>query len=110
MKNSFFKISHTIILIFGIISLYFATHFWIGSKEQYNQLKNESFLLLFLNRFILDSIVVCFFLVILFLFSKVLGRNMRIGLSLTRIIKLEAIILFSISIIFILFKILFEDN
>lgn len=110
MKNSFFKITRIIILILGILSLYFSTHFWIGSREQYYQLKKESLLLLFFNRFLLNTIVIGIFLVISFLFSKILGKNMPLGLSLKRVIRLEALVLFSISIILILIKILFEDN
>ena len=109
MKNSFFKISHIVIVIIALFCLYFSTHFWIGSKEQYFELKNKSLLLLFLNRFILNSIVIFFLLLISFLISKILGKRLRLGLSLKKVLILEAIVLLISSVIMIIFKIILEN-
>lgn len=105
MKNIFFKIIHTILLILGILAIFFSTYLWIGSEEKYNQLKNDSLFLLFLNWFILNSIVIFLFLSTAILISLILGKNMRSGLSLKQIIKFEALLLFSVSITLILIKI-----
>jgi hypothetical protein len=109
MKNSVFKISHVVIIIIALFCLYFCTHFWIGSKEQYFELKNKSLLLLFFNRFILNSIIISFLLIISFLISKILGKRLRLGLSLKKVLILEAIVLLISSVIMIVLKIIFEN-
>ena len=108
MNNLFFKISHVVIVIVALFCLFFSTHLWIGSDEKYYELKNKSLLLLFLNRFILNLIVTIFLLTISFLISKILGKRLRSGLSLKKVLILETIVLLISSVIMIILKIIFE--
>jgi len=53
-----FKILNLLVIVLISVLLNFFSIFWIGSFEQYEELKRKSFLLLFLNRFILNGVAI----------------------------------------------------
>lgn len=100
--NSPYKIINLIVLFIISFFLYFSTIFWIGSKEQFDELKNKSFFFFFLNRFILNTIFIFLMLTIFILFSRILGNDFRKGVSLKKVFLIDLFVLSIVSCILIL--------
>lgn len=102
--NSGYKILNLGMLIIATITLNYSTIFWIGSEEQYIELKNKSFLLLFINRFILNAIVIFLILFLFFLISRIIGKKKRKEITIKKIILFDTLILSMISTFMIIIK------
>lgn len=104
LLDSTYKVLNLAFIIIATICLNYSTIFWIGSEEQYNELKSKSFLLLFFNRFILNTLVILLVLFVFLIISRILGKNFREGLSLKKNILFDLIILTIISSIMIILR------
>jgi nitrogen fixation-related uncharacterized protein len=102
--NSTYKVINVLVVTIIAICLNYSTIFWIGSKEQYDELKAKSFLLLFFNRFILNTFVIVFLLLIFLIISRILGKKIREGLTLKKVFFMDLLILAVISTLFILVR------
>ena len=104
MKTTLFKTVDILILLIAIIILYFSISFWIGSYEDYNSIKNESPLSLFVNRFFINLIVIVFFLLMSFIINTVLFKTKSNKASIKKTILIETVILVLVSVLMIVFK------
>lgn len=102
--NSPFKALNISIVLITIICLNYSTIFWIGSVEQYDALKRQSFILFFLNRFLLNMIVIFTFLFLNLSINLILGQAFRKGLSLKKVLFFDFLFLIFVSIVMIILR------
>ena len=98
-----FKITHVVLMLVATVILYYSTSFWIGSQEDYLELKNNSMLNFFTNRFLLNLIVIVVFILFSLIISKVLWRG-KSKFNVLKLLITELAIMLLLSIMFIFFK------
>jgi len=103
MKTIFFKAFHVILLVLALITIYYSTSFWMGTMEQFDSMKKES-LKFFGNRFLLNTLVILFYLSIGLIVSRLLGKKNRDGRSLSKVLLIQFVILSIVSIILIFIR------
>ncbi len=96
------KIINYILILFCSITLYFSSVFWIGSKEQFDDLINTSKLMFFFNRIIFNSLVIFFFLLVLTSIKFLIFKKETLN-PLKKIILFDMVVLNLISISLIIF-------
>jgi hypothetical protein len=98
-----FNVINMLILILATATLNYSTLFWLGSQEEYLLLKKHSFLLLILNRQILNTIVILFYLISITIMVLIFRRKSR-KVSLKKILLFDFFILSIVSLILILVR------
>lgn len=64
-----------LLIVLCSITLYFSSMFWIGSKEQLDQLIENSKFLFIINRVILNVIIIVFYSLILIMLKFIFYKN-----------------------------------
>lgn len=96
LKNILYYLYITV----SIVILEFTTIFWIGSKEDFEILKKNTFSF-FTNRFILNFIAI-FFILLFLIMIRLLFRQNKIGKSNKNILAKTFFILIVLSILLII--------
>lgn len=92
--------------IFTFIAMFFSTILWIGSYEQFEQMRNESILALFINRFIVNLIVIFIGLILNWLALRIIFNDRESKKSFKKNILIEGLVLVGISVVMIVIRIL----
>lgn len=101
-RNVLFHLVNGLIVIFGLILLFFAAEFWVGSQEEYLQVIERS-KLLFITKKILMSLLISSVLIgLIYLISRFFF--MRSKSKTNRIIGLDFVVLTIASILTVLYN------
>jgi ABC-type cobalamin transport system permease subunit len=91
-----------IIAISSLFAMYFASHFWIGSKDEWTSAVENGFWQFFFSRLLLTVIIGFFFFLLSLLVNTLFKNKHKISKQLIKkYSKLELIYVISVSIILV---------
>ncbi len=104
MKILIYTFFRGTIAIFSVVSMYFVSHFWIGTKEHWQEAVETRFWSFFLTRFTMTCLIGLLFFCLGLLFRKIYWGKWnpnQIKFRKTNIIELIGIIVLSMTFVII---------
>ncbi len=103
-KSSVLLWTNVILMMLGITVLYFASMFWIGSKEEYDDLVNDSYWSFFANRLLFNSLVGLVLIGFVGIVSWIVKKATNSETRLRGVLTIDFLIFVICSIVFIAFR------
>lgn len=101
VADTIYLVLNTILIIVGLTCLFFISFFYLGSKEQHDEAIHLSGWSFFLARFLFNAPLILLCMGLLLLLTRIAGKRISTGLSIKRILLIDALILIVGSIMFV---------
>ncbi|WP_291861139.1 hypothetical protein [Marinilabilia sp.] len=92
------------LLLIGIGILYFASLFWMGSKEEYEELVNNSYWSFFTNRLFFNALIGLALIAFIGVVNWLILKATKSMVSIKRVLAIDFLMFVICSIVFIAFQ------